>query len=73
VKIKQKIIKYRPVDKWLDGYIALLTGAEGMRMITYGYLDQGAVKTVFSDTKNYDYALFTAYDPPSGGGSTRGR
>ena len=30
VKIKQKIVKYRPVDKLMAGYIALLAGAQGM-------------------------------------------
>ena len=50
VKIKQKIIKYRPVDKLLDGYIALLAGAEGMIEVNKRVRSERALQVAFGRT-----------------------
>jgi hypothetical protein len=47
VKIKQKIIKYWPVDKLLDGYIALLAGAEGMSEVNKRVRSERALQVAF--------------------------
>ena len=50
VKIKQKIVKYRPVDKLLDGYIALLTGAAGMVEVNKRVRSERALQVAFGRT-----------------------
>jgi len=50
VKIQQKIIKYRPVDKLMDGYIALLSGAQGMKDINKQVRGEPAVQKAFGRT-----------------------
>jgi hypothetical protein len=50
VKIKQKIVKYRPVDKLLDGYIALLAGAEGMIEVNKRVRSERALQVAFGRT-----------------------
>lgn len=47
VKIAQKIIKYRPVDKLLDGYIAILAGAAGMVEVNKRVRAERAVQVAF--------------------------
>jgi hypothetical protein len=47
VKIKQKIVKYRPVDKLLDGYIAILAGAQGMVEVNKRVRSERAVQVAF--------------------------
>ena len=47
VKIQQKIIKHRPVDKLLDGYIAILAGAQGMVEVNKRVRAERAVQLAF--------------------------
>lgn len=47
VKIAQKIIKHRPVDKLMDGYIAILAGAAGMAEVNKRVRSERAVQVVF--------------------------
>jgi hypothetical protein len=47
VKIAQKIIKHRPVDKLLDGYIAILAGAAGMVEVNKRVRSERAVQVAF--------------------------
>jgi hypothetical protein len=50
VKIHQKIIKYRPVDKLMDGYIALLSGAQGLKDVNKQVRGEPAVQKAFGRT-----------------------
>ena len=50
VKIKQKIVKYRPVDKLLDGFIAILTGATGMVEVNKRVRSERALQVAFGRT-----------------------
>jgi len=47
VKIKQKIVKYRLVDKLLHGYIALLAGAEGVIEVNKRVRSERALQVAF--------------------------
>jgi len=47
VKIAQKIIKHRPVDKLLDGYIAILAGGAGMVEVNKRVRAERAVQVAF--------------------------
>jgi hypothetical protein len=47
VKIAQKIIKHRPVDKLMDGYIAILAGAAGMVEVNKRVRAERAVQVAF--------------------------
>ena len=47
VKIKQKIVKHRPVDKLLDGYIAILAGAQGMVEVNKRVRSERALQVAF--------------------------
>lgn len=47
VKIAQKIIKHRPVDKLMDGYIAILAGAAGMVEVNKRVRSERAVQVAF--------------------------
>jgi hypothetical protein len=50
VKIKQKIVKHRPVDKLLDGYIALLAGAQGIVEVNKRVRAERALQVAFGRT-----------------------
>lgn len=47
VKIRQKTIKHRPVDKLRDGYIAILAGAAGMVEVNKRVRSERAVQVAF--------------------------
>lgn len=47
VKIAQKTIKHRPVDKLMDGYIAILAGAAGMVEVNKRVRAERAVQVAF--------------------------
>lgn len=47
VKIAQKTIKHRPVDKLMDGYIAILAGAAGMVEVNKRVRSERAVQVAF--------------------------
>jgi hypothetical protein len=47
VKIPQKIVKHRPVDKLKDGYIAILAGAQGMVEVNKRVRAERAVQVAF--------------------------
>jgi hypothetical protein len=47
VHIHQKILKYRPVDKLKDGFIALLCGAQGMKDINKQVRPEPALQKAF--------------------------
>jgi hypothetical protein len=47
VKIQQKIVKYRPVDKLLDGYIAILAGAQGIVEVNKRVRSERALQVAF--------------------------
>ena len=47
VKIQQKIVKHRPVDKLMDGYIAILAGAQGMVEVNKRVRAERAVQVAF--------------------------
>lgn len=47
VKIAQKIVKHRPVDKLKDGYIAILAGAQGMVEVNKRVRAERAVQVAF--------------------------
>jgi Zn finger protein HypA/HybF involved in hydrogenase expression len=47
VKIPQKTVKYRPVDKLKDGYIAILAGAQGMVEVNKRVRAERAVQVAF--------------------------
>jgi len=47
VKIAQKTIKHRPVDKLMDGYIAILAGAAGMVEVNKRVRSERAVQMAF--------------------------
>ena len=50
VKIPQKIVKHRPVDKLKDGYIAILAGAQGMVEVNKRVRAERAVQVAFGRT-----------------------
>ena len=50
VKIPQKIVKHRPVDKLKDGYIAILAGAQGMVEVNKLVRAERAVQVAFGRT-----------------------
>ncbi|HSV86889.1 MAG TPA: transposase [Levilinea sp.] len=50
VKIAQKIVKHRPVDKLKDGYIAILAGAQGMVEVNKRVRAERAVQAAFGRT-----------------------
>jgi hypothetical protein len=47
VQIAQKMIKYRPCDKLMDAYIALLSGAQGLKDINKQVRAEPAVQKAF--------------------------
>src|SRR5512133_1333381 len=47
IKIAQKTIKHRPVDKLMDGYIAILAGASGMVEVNKRVRAERAVQVAF--------------------------
>jgi hypothetical protein len=47
VKIAQKIVKHRPVDKLKDGYIAILAGAHGLVEVNKRVRAERAVQVAF--------------------------
>jgi hypothetical protein len=50
VKIPQKIVKHRPADKLMDGYIAILAGAQGMVEVNKRVRAERAVQVAFGRT-----------------------
>lgn len=50
VKIAQKTVKYRPVDKLMDVYIALLTGAQGVVEVNKRVRTERALQIAFGRT-----------------------
>ncbi len=50
MKIPQKTVKYRPVDKLKDGYIAILAGAQGMVEVNKRVRAERAVQVAFGRT-----------------------
>ena len=47
VKVQQKIVKHRPVDKLKDGYIAILPGAQGLVDVNKRERVERAVQVAF--------------------------
>jgi hypothetical protein len=47
VRIQQKIVKHRPVDKLMDGYIGLMAGAHGMVEVNKRVRAEKAVQIAF--------------------------
>lgn len=47
VKIQQKIVKHRPVDKLKDGYIAILAGAQGLVEVNKRVRAERALQVAF--------------------------
>src|SRR5438874_276916 len=50
VQIAQKTVKYRPIDKLYDGFIALLAGAHGMVEINTRLRSDPALQAAFGRT-----------------------